>query len=207
MADNKLCFSCLRDKHTFRQCPQPRKCWAEGCNSLHKTLLYVADRVFGTKQSLNSNNIQSSGNTGHSKATTTQQSSNEITTMSSVTDVKGLYQVTEMQLVNSSGLDTKALVLCDTAWYNSWVAGILADRLDLHGKALKLTVKGINTEEAVDTRIVEFTVKPTEHQVFESFTVNSFVKESLNVGSDIINVQTLPEIFSLLVVIVPVIYS
>ena len=23
VADNKLCFSCLRDKHTFRQCPQP----------------------------------------------------------------------------------------------------------------------------------------------------------------------------------------
>ena len=83
--------------------------------------------------------------------------------MSSVTDVKGLLQVTELQLFNSSGLDTKALVLCDTACSNSWVAGSLADRLGLHGKALKLTVKGINTEEVVDTRVVEVTVKPRDY--------------------------------------------
>ena len=191
MADNKLCFSCLRDKHTFRQCPQPRKCREEGCNSSHNSLLHGADRVFPTKQSTNPNNIQSSGNTGQRKATTNQQPSNKTTTMSSVTDVKGLLQVTELNLVNSSGLDTKALVLCDTACSNSWVAGSLADILGLHGKALKLTVKGINTEEVADTRIVEVTVKPIEHQDFEPFTINPFFKESLNVGSDIINVQAL----------------
>ena len=56
-ADNKLCFSCLRDKHTFRQCPQPRKCRAEGCNSSHNTLLHGADRNFPTRQSTNSNII------------------------------------------------------------------------------------------------------------------------------------------------------
>ena len=112
-----------------------------------------------------------------------------------------------MQLVNSSGLDTKALVLCDTACSNSWVAGSLADRLGLHGKALKLTVKGINTEEVVDTRIVEVTVKPREHQDFEPFTINPFVKESLNVGSDIINVQALQETYPHLAVLDPVTYS
>ena len=79
--------------------------------------------------------------------------------MSSVTDAKGLLQVIELQLVNSSGLYTKALVLCDNACSNSSVAGSLADRLGLHDKALKLTVKGINTEEVVDTRIVEVSVK------------------------------------------------
>ena len=30
VADNKLCFSCLRDKHTFRQCPQPRRAEQRG---------------------------------------------------------------------------------------------------------------------------------------------------------------------------------
>ena len=40
VADNKLCFSCLRDKHTFRQCPQPRKSRAEGCNSSHNTIAW-----------------------------------------------------------------------------------------------------------------------------------------------------------------------
>ena len=50
VAENKLCFSCLPDKHTFRQCPQPRKCRAEGCKSSHNTLLHGADRVFPAKQ-------------------------------------------------------------------------------------------------------------------------------------------------------------
>ena len=91
-------------------------------------------------------------------------------------------------MVNSSGLDTKALFLCDTTCSNSWVAGSLAEKFGLHGKALKLTVRVINTE-VVDTRVVEVTVKPGEHQDFEPFTIHPFVKENLNVGSDIINVQ------------------
>ena len=207
VADNKRCFSCLRDKHTFRQCPQPRKCQAEVCNSSHNTLLHGADRVFPAKQSTNPNFTQSSGNICQSKATTSQQPSNKTTTMSSLTDVKGLLQIKELHLVNSSGLDTKALILCDNACSNSWVAGSLEDRLGLHGKALKLTVKGINTEEIVDTRIVEVTVKPREHQHFEPFTINPFVKESLNVGSDIINVQALQETYPHLAVLDSVAYS
>ena len=75
------------------------------------------------------------------------------------------------------------------------MAGILADRLGLHSKALKLTVKGINTGEVTDTRIVEVTVKRIEHQNFEPFTNNPFFKKSLSVGSDIINVQALQEAY------------
>ena len=207
MADNKLCFSFLRDKHTFRQCPQPRNCRAEGCNSSHNTLLHGADKVFPAKQSTKPNTIQPSGSIGRSKATTSQQPFKKTTTMSSVTNVKGLFQVTELHLVKIFGLDTKALVFCDTACCNSWVAGSLADRLCLHGKVLKLTVKGINTEEVVDNRIVEVTVKPREHQDFEPFIINPFVKENLNVGSDIINVQALQETYPHLAVLDPVIYS
>ena len=160
VADNKLCFSCLRDQHRFRQCPQTRKCRTEGGNSSHSTPFQGADRVFPTKQSTNPNTIQSSSNTGESKATASQKPFNKTTTMLSVTDVNGLLQVTELQLVNLSGLDTKALVLCDTASSNSCVAGSLADRLGLHGKALKLTIKRNITKEVVDTRVVEVTVKP-----------------------------------------------
>ena len=93
--------------------------------------------------------------------------------MSSVTDVMGLLQVTELRL------ETKTLFLFDTACSNSWMTGSLADRFVLDGKALKLTVKGINTEEAVVTIIVEVTVKPREHTYFEPFTINPFVKENL----------------------------
>ena len=99
VADKKLCVSCLRNTCTFRQCPQPKKCRVEGCNSLHNTLLHGAERVFPTKQSTNSHTIQPSGNIVQSKATTGQHPPNKTTTMSSVTDVKGLLQVTELQLV------------------------------------------------------------------------------------------------------------
>ena len=77
-------------------------------NSSHNTLLHGADRVFPSKLSTIPNTIQLSDNTGQSKATTSLQPPNKTTTMSSVTYVKGLLQVTELQLVNPSGLDTKA---------------------------------------------------------------------------------------------------
>ena len=158
------------------------------------------------EQSTNPNINQSSGNTGQSKATTSQQPSNKTTTVSSVTEGKDLHE-TELQLVNSSGLDSKALVLCDTACSNSWVAGSLANRLGLQGKALKITVKAINTEEVVDIRVVEVTVKPGEHQNFEPFAINPFVKESLNVGLYIINVQALQETYPYLAVLNPKTHS
>ena len=83
----------------------------------------------------------------------------------------------------------------------------LADRLGLHGKELKLTVKCNNTEEVVDTRVVEVTAQPREHQDFESFTINPFVKESLNFSSNIINVKVLQDTYPHLAVLDPVTYS
>ena len=50
VVDIKLCFLCLRDNQTFRQCPQPRKCRAEGWKSSHNTLLHGADRDLPRKQ-------------------------------------------------------------------------------------------------------------------------------------------------------------
>ena len=122
---------------------------------LHKTILHGAEKVFPKKQSTNPNIVQNSGNTGQIEAPTSQQPSKKTTTTSFVTDIKVLLQVTELQLLMSSCLDSKALVLCDTARSNSFVASILAYRLGLHGKALKLGVKRINTEEVVDTTVVK----------------------------------------------------
>ena len=75
------------------------------------------------------------------------------------------------------------------------------------GCTVKLSNKCINTEEVVDTSVVEVTVKPKEYQDFETFTINLFVKESLNVGSDIINVRALQETYRNLAVLDPVTYS
>ena len=46
VAENKLCFSCFKGNHSFRQCPQPRKCNKDDCSSSHNTLLHGAERVF-----------------------------------------------------------------------------------------------------------------------------------------------------------------
>ena len=145
MAEAELCFSCLREKHMFRQCLNYRKCRKDGCNSSHKTLLHGADRVYPSKSPSNNNNSNSNVGANQSKLSSVQSSS-KTTTLSSVSNVKGLLQVTELQLKSSSGKDTTALVLCDTACSNSWVSNDLANRLGLHCKALKLTVKRIITE-------------------------------------------------------------
>ena len=183
VAEATLCFSCFREKHMFRRCPNPRKCRKDGCNSSHNTLLNEAERVYPSKSPSN-NNSNSNAGANQSKLSSAQ-SSIKTTTLSSVSNVKGLLQVTELQLNSSSGKDTTALVLCDTACSNSWVSNDLANRLCLHGTALKLTVKGINTEKAVDTKLVE----PRDNQAFEPFKVCPYVKEDLIVGADFINKQ------------------
>ena len=146
VAEAKLCLSCLREKHTFRQWPNHRKCRKDACNSSHNTLLHGAERVNPSKSRSNNNNSNSNAGANQSKLSSVQSSS-KTTTLSSVSSVKGFLQVTELQLKSSSGKDTTALVWCDTACSNSWVSNDFANRLGLHGTALKLTVKGINTEE------------------------------------------------------------
>ena len=186
VAEAKLCFSCLREKHTFRQCPNPRKCRKDGCNSSHNTLLHGAERVYPSKSPSN-NNSNSNAGANQSKLSSVQSSS-KTTTLSSVSNVKGLLQVTELQLKSS------------------WVSNDLANRRGLHGTALKLTVKGINTEEVVDTKLVELIVTPRDHQAFEPFKVSPYVKEHLNVGADVINIKALQETYPHLAVLDSVTY-
>ena len=199
VAEAKLCFSSLREKHTFRQCPSPRKCSKDGCNSSHNTLHHGAERFYPSKYPSN-NNSNSNAGANQSKFSRVQSSS-KTTTFSSVSNVKGLLQVTELQLRSSSGKDNTALVLCDTACNNSWVSNDPANRLGLHGTALKLTVKGINTEEFVDTKLVELIVTTRDNQAFEPFKVSPYVKEGLNVGADVINIKVLQETYPHLAVL------
>ena len=191
-------------KAYVRQCPNPRKCRRDGCNNSHNALLHGAERVYPTKSPSN-NNSKSNAGANHSKLSSVQSLS-KTTTLSSVSNVKGLLQLTELQLKSSSGKDTTALVLCDTACSNSWVSNDLANRLGLHGTALKLTVKGINTEEVVDIKLVELIVTPRDNQTFEPFTVSLYVKEELNVGADVINIKALQETYPHLAVRDPVTY-
>ena len=132
--------------------------------------------------------------------------SNQAKPPSSITDAKRLLHVTEKKVNNSSGTSIMALVLCDTASNNSWVSNILAARLGLQGTAIKLTVKGINTEE-LDTKVAQLTATPHKDQDFEAIIVRLYVRKTLNVGSDIIDVKYMQETYPHLAVLDPVRYS
>ena len=170
-AELKPCFSCLREKHMSRQGTNPRKCRKDCCNSSQITLPHGAESVYPSK-SLSNNNINFNAGANQSRFSSVQ-SSIRTTSLSSVSNVKGLLQVTELQLTSSSGKDTAALVLCDTACIKSWVSNDLANRLGLHGTALKLTIKSISTEEVVDTKLIELIVTPRDNQAFEPLKVST----------------------------------
>ena len=199
-----LCFSFLREEHMFRQCPNTKKCRKDGCYSSHNTLFHGAERVYPSKSPATKNSNSNAG--ANQSKVSSVPSSSKTTTLSSVSNVKGLLQVTELKVKSSSGKDTTALILCDTACSNSWVTNDFANRLSLHGTAVKLTVKGINIKEVVDTKLVELIVTPCDNQAFEPFKVSPYVKEDLNVTADVINFKALQETHPHLAVLDPVTY-
>ena len=107
--------------------------------------------------------------------------------LTSITDVKGLLQVLEVDLLSPSDVRTRALVLCDTACSHSWISSELASRLQLKGTPLKLTVNGIKTQETITTESVQVTVQPKGENTCSPFDLLSYVKTNLRVGSDIVD--------------------
>ena len=78
--------------------------------------------------------------------------------MTSVTNVQGLLQITEVELTSLSS-SVKILALCDS--HNlSWISRRLADELQVEGSAAKLTVQGINSQQPIDTETVELKLTP-----------------------------------------------
>ena len=185
-ADSKLCFSCLNKGHSFRQYPQPRNCAKDGCSSSHNTLLHGSDRIFPQK---------SSGDAKSSQNKTTKvsqrQTDSESSSMPSITDVKGLLQITEVELTSPSS-SAKILALCDSACSHSWISRKLADKLQVKGSATKLTVHGINSQQLIDTETIELKLTPVHSGgSCSSFPVTPYVRDDLKVGNDIIDVDKL----------------
>ena len=126
VAENELCFSCFNGQHSFRNCPQPRKCTKDGCGSTHNTLLHGAEKIFPRKSE--------SGKAGNGEATTCSvttaiQKKDEVTScLPSISDLKGFLQITEVELQTSEN-SAKVLVLCDSACSHSWISSELADKL------------------------------------------------------------------------------
>ena len=189
VAENKLCFSCFKPNHTFRQCPQPRKCTRDACGSSHNTFLHGAERTF-TKNAVSNGKVklETSGCIGTS---INNEKPEENSGMPSVTDVKGLLQVTEVEL-QAHGKSEKVLALCDSACSHSWISANLAKKLNVNGKPAQLTVHGINSNQVVDTQMVELKLTPVHSGgSCLPFDVKPYVREDLTVGTDFIDVDFL----------------
>ena len=183
-------FSCLNDGHSFRQCPQPRKCTKEGCSSSRNTLLHCSERIF-PKGASSAENKDNKVTTGNSTKVSQKPTGSKSSGMPSVSDVKGLLQITEIELESPSDSE-KVLVLCDSACSHSWISKRLADKLQVKGSPTKLTVHGINSQQLIDTETVELKLTPVHSGgSCSSFPVKPFVRNGLKIGNDFIDVDNL----------------
>ena len=115
-----------------------------------------------------------------------------------------------LQLEISSHTDvTTALVMGASCCTHSWVSADLAQRLNLTGQKLDNLVNGFNSTESVPTQQVEVNVFANfakfEHHEY-SFRVTSFVKDSLSVGSETIDIN-IQDRFPHLQPIKPIVYN
>ena len=79
--------------------------------------------------------------------------------MPCVTDVKGLLQVTDVEL-HSHGKSERFLALCFSACRHSWISTNLLKKLNVDGKPIQFNVHGINSNQAADTQMVELKLTP-----------------------------------------------
>ena len=187
VVDNKLCFSCFNANHSFRQCPHPRKCSKDGCESTHNTFLHGADRIFPSKNQVTKpRGPETSTCIGTAKL---GDHVKESSGLASVTNVKGLLQITEIEL-HSADESEKVLALCNSACSHTWISARLAKKLKVQGVPIKLTVHGINSQQVVDTQMVELKLTPVHSGGSCSpFTIKPYVRDNLSVGTDTIDVD------------------
>ena len=192
VAEYKLCFSYLKGRHFFRQCPRPRKCNEDDCSSSHNTRLHGAERVFQPRTTPKTSRYQV---TSSCSSITPNSQTGESSGVCSVTDMKGLLQITEVEVHTGTNF-TKVLALCDSACSNSWISENLATKLNLKGLPTKLTVHGINSQQVVDTEIVELKLTPLHSGgSCSTFDVKPHVRKILHVANDVIDVDYLKTLY------------
>ena len=123
-----------------------------------------------------------------------------------MTDIKGLLQIAFVN-ISSKGKTESVLALCDAGCTHSWIAKDLSDNLGLTGTPIQLTLSGINSESLISTTKVNVSVSSTTDDLPFSFDVSPYVKGSIDVGKDVINVPNLQAQFPHLAPVPPIVYS
>ena len=154
-----------------------------------RTTLCYMEKIFPRKSE---SEKERNGETTTCSVTTATQKEDEVTScFPSVSDVKGLLQITEVELQTSEKSE-RVLVLCDSACSHSWISFELARKLDVRGSPTKLTVHGINSNKVVDTVMVELKLTPVHSGgSCSSFIVKPYVRDQLTIGNDVIDVDDL----------------
>ena len=93
--------------------------------------------------------------------------------------------------MNGSGESCKTLALIDSACTHSCITIGLVKRLSLKGKPVTVTVCGINQQKTIDTDAVDVTIKPIGENTCDPFDVTPYLRDELNIGSDIIDIPRL----------------
>ena len=120
--------------------------------------------------------------------------------------VTGLLAVFRLEIGSRTDVAT-ALVKCYFCCTHSWVSTVLPQRLILTGQKLNILVNDINSTEPVLTQQFEVNVfAKVDHHEY-SFSVTPFVKDSLSIGSETIDVTILQDRFPYLQPIETIVYN
>ena len=211
-AQNRLCFACFQPDHMFRKCPKARKCTKPGCESTHNVLLHGAEKVFSVRSA--NKELNTSNNASHSNSNSTappnrnkpQTSSSNVAGSPSYKKLTGLLPVLQKE--------NKFTHRCDHCSCN--VRLLLYPLMGLGGPSTafkfnwpkarysgrRLQFDGIRSHATVEVNVF---AKFDHHEY--SFRVTPFVKDSLSVGSETLDVTILQDRFPHLQPIKPIVYN
>ena len=99
----------------------------------------------------------------------------------------------KVNLSSSNGSQT-AWALCDSACSHSWMTRKLAQDLKLEDRPICLTVNGINSQEVVNTKIVELNLSSLDGSR-ETYKLSPYLKDNINVDTDVIDNASLQSIY------------
>ena len=203
VAEQKLCFACLNGNHSFRQCSRAKKCPKPECDSTHNVLLHGAERIFPRKEN---SKVSNKAGINKSKENTNTSTHAAVSDVHDIESSKGLLPIATLG-VSSDVTSLLTLVLCDSASTHSWVSSSLVNRLGLVGEPVNLSISGFNSTTVVETQRVKFTVSSEPNNSDFVFSLCAYVKDSIRIGSELINIADLQNKYPQLAPIKPIQYT